>query len=89
MLSSVSDKAKWFTKTDLKLHNISATSKIVKKVIMNLDSSNASATNYIPVMVLKNYEPELSYILTEIFSMCLKRVLFSRLLEGLIGGPCL
>ena len=26
----------------------------------------------IPVMVLKNCEPELSYILTELFSMCLK-----------------
>ena len=41
-----------------------------RKVIRNLDSSNASDPNCIPVMVLKNCEPELSYILAELFNKC-------------------
>ena len=48
---------------NLKLHNISIMPKMVKKVIMNLDSSKASGPDRIPVVVLKNCEPELSYIL--------------------------
>ena len=81
MLSSASDKAKLFAEnvfknpnlddsrislpvfhsiTNLKQHNISVTPKTVKKVIMNLD--------FIPVVVLKNCEPELSYILAEFFN---------------------
>ena len=36
--------------TNLKLHNISVTSKIVKKVIMNIDSSKASAPDCIPLV---------------------------------------
>ena len=47
-------------RTNLKLHNISITPKIVKKVITNLDSSKASGPDCIPVVVLKNCEPELS-----------------------------
>ena len=49
---------------------------VTKKVIINLDSSSVSGTNYIPVMVLKNCEPELSYILAELFNMCLKEYVF-------------
>ena len=45
---------------------------MVKKVIMNLHLSKASGPDCIPVVVLKNYEPELSYILAELFSKCLK-----------------
>ena len=45
---------------------------MVKKVIMILDLSKASGPDYIPVMVLKNCEPELSYILAELFNKCLK-----------------
>ena len=45
---------------------------MVKKVITNLDSSKASGPGCIPVVVLKNCEPELLYILAELFSMCLK-----------------
>ena len=56
----------------MKLHNILITPKIVKKVIANLDSSKASGPDCIPVVVLKNCEPELSYILAELFNMCLK-----------------
>ena len=46
-------------RTDLKLHNIFITPKMVKKVILNLDSSKASGPDRIPVVVLKNCEPEL------------------------------
>ena len=64
------------SRTNLKLHNISVTPKMVKKVIMNLDSSKASGPDCIPVVVLKNCEPELSYILAELFNMCLKESCF-------------
>ena len=44
------------SRTNLKLHNISITSKMVKKVILNLDSSKTSGPDCIPVVVLKNCE---------------------------------
>ena len=50
------------SKTNMKLH-ISATPKMLKKVISNLDSSKASG-------------PELSYILAELFNKCLKESWF-------------
>ena len=59
-------------RTNLKLLNISVTPKLVKKVIMNLDLSKASGPDCIPVLVLKNCEPELSFIIAELFSKCLK-----------------
>ena len=92
MLSFASNKAKSFAKnfsknsnldnsgislpvfpcrTNLKLHNISVTS-----VIMNLDLSKTSGPDCIPVVVLKNCEPELSYILAELFNKCLKESCF-------------
>ena len=64
------------SRTDLKLHNISVTPKMVRKVVMNLDLSKASGLYIIPVDVLKNCEPELSYILAEIFNKCLKEYCF-------------
>ena len=45
---------------------------MVEMVIMNLDLSKASGSDCIPVVFLKNCEPELSYILTELFNKCLK-----------------
>ena len=48
----------------LKLHNISVTPKIV------------NCSDCIPVVFLKNCEPELSYILAELFSKCLKECCF-------------
>ena len=48
------------SRTNLKLHNISVTSTMVKKVIMNLDFAKASGSDCIPVVILKNYEPEFS-----------------------------
>ena len=56
----------------MRLHNISVTPKMVRKVVMTLDLSKASGLDYIPVVVLKNCEPELSYILAELFNKCLK-----------------
>ena len=52
-----------------KLHNIPITLKLVKKIITNLDSSRMSGPDYIPVVVLKNCEPEISYIPAELFSI--------------------
>ena len=49
---------------------------MVKKVIMNLDSSKVSGPDCNPVVVLKNCEPELSYILAKLFNMCLKESCF-------------
>ena len=89
MLSSASDKAKLFagnfpknsnpvfpSRNGLKLLSISIAPKIVKKVITSFDSSKASGPDCIPVVFLKNCEPELSYILAELFNMCLKESCF-------------
>ena len=54
------------SRTNLKLHNIYVTPKMVKKVITNLDSSDP---DYISVLVLKNGESELSYILAELINV--------------------
>ena len=56
------------SKTNLKLRNFSVTPKTVKKFIMNLDLSQAPGPDGIPVVVLKNCEPELSYVLAELFN---------------------
>ena len=64
------------SRTNLKLHNISVTPKMVRKVVMNLDLLKASGPDCIPVVVLKNCEPELSYILAELFNKCLKECCF-------------
>ena len=42
------------SRTNLKLHNISVTLKMVRKVIMNLELSKAPGPDCIPVVVLKN-----------------------------------
>ena len=44
----------FLSRTNLKLHSIFITPKMVKKIIMNLDLSKASAPDCIPVLVLKN-----------------------------------
>ena len=76
------------SRTNLKLHIISLTTMMFKKVTTNLDSLKASGPDFIPVAVLKNCEPELLFILVEIFNVS-ERILFSRLLEGRIGGLCI
>ena len=64
------------SRTNLKLHNISVTPKMVKRVIMNLDLLKGSGPDCIPVVALKNCEPDLSYILVELFNKCLKESCF-------------
>ena len=66
----------FLSRTNLKLHNISVTPTIVKKISMKLDLSKVSGHECIPVVVLKNCQPELSYILTEFFNKCLKESCF-------------
>ena len=63
-------------RTHLKLHNIYVTPIMVKKVVMNLDLSKASGPDCIAVVILKNCEPELSYIFAELFNKCLKESCF-------------
>ena len=60
------------SRTNLKQCNIFAVPKLVRKVITNFDLSNASDIDSITVVVLKNSEPKHSYILAELFNMCLK-----------------
>ena len=64
------------SRTNLKQHNISITPKLVKEVITNLDLSKASGPDCIPVVVVKNCEPELLSILAELFNICLKESCF-------------
>ena len=64
------------SRTDLKLHNISQTPKLVEKVTCNLDLSKVFGLNCITEVVLKNCESELSYTLPEPFSMYLKESSF-------------
>ena len=49
---------------------------MVKKIITNLDSLKASGPDCIPVVVLKNCEPELSYVLATLFNKYLKESCF-------------
>ena len=66
----------FLSRANLKLHNIYMTPKMVKKVIIILDSSKASGPDCIPVMVLENREPELSYIVAQLFNICQKESCF-------------
>ena len=43
---------------------------------MNLDLSKTSDPDCIPVVVLKNCEPEISFILAELFNICRKESCF-------------
>ena len=63
------------SRTNLKLY-FSVSPKMGKKVIMNLDLSKASGLDCIPVVVPKNCERKLSYILAELFNNCLKESYF-------------
>ena len=64
----------FLSRTNLKVH-ISVSPKMVKKVI-RFDLSKASGPDCIPVLVLKNCEPVLSYILAELFNKCVKESYF-------------
>ena len=75
-LFSLLTYTKYSLRTNLKLHNISVAPKMVRKVVMNLDLSKASGPDCILVVVLKNCELKLSYILAELFNKCLKESCF-------------
>ena len=49
---------------------------MVRKIITNYDSSKVSGPHCVPVVVLKNCDPEFSCILAEHFNMCLKESYF-------------
>ena len=49
---------------------------MVKKAVMNLDLSKTSGPDCIAVVVLKNCEPKLFYIMAELFNKCLKESCF-------------
>ena len=66
----------FLSRTNLKLNNTSVTPKMVRRVVMKLDFSKASGPDCIPVVVLKNCELGLSYILAELFNKCLKESCF-------------
>ena len=66
----------FLSRTNLKLDNISITPKMIEKVITNLDLLKASGPDYIPVVVRKNCERELSCIPAELFKMYLKESCF-------------
>ena len=57
------------SRTNVKLRNISVTPKMVEKVITNLESSEVFGPDCVPVVVH-------SYILAELFNMCLKESCF-------------
>ena len=61
----------------LKLSNTPATSKMIKMVKTNLDYSNTSGLDCIPLAVLKNCKHEFPNISTDLFDMCLKGSYFS------------
>ena len=65
------------SRANLKLHNISVTPKMVKKVITSLGCSKASGPDCIPVVVSKNFELELLYVLPELSNMHLEESCFS------------
>ena len=79
VLSSASDKAKLFAE-NCSLNSSLDDSGVSLPVFpsrTNLKLHNISITpNCIPVVVLKNCEPELSYILAELFNKCLKESSF-------------
>ena len=57
-------------RTNLKLHDISITPKMVQKVMTNLDSSKVSGPDCFQWWFYRTV-PELSYILDELFNKCL------------------
>ena len=61
--------------------------KVIQKVIINLGLWKASGPDSIPVVVLKNCEPELSYMLAELFTKCLRESYFPDFWEFLSVVP--
>ena len=66
------------------LHNLPVTPKMVKNVITDLSHFNVTCPDCIPVTVLKNWEPDFSYILVVLFNMFMKESCFFGQFESLI-----
>ena len=64
------------SRTNVTLHTIFVTLKMIKKVMTSLNLSQVSRPDCIPVVVFKKCESEVLYILAELFNMCLKESSF-------------
>ena len=64
------------SRTNLKLHSILVSLKTMKWVIPNLGSSKVSNTDCILLAVLNNCEPKFSYLLADLFNICMKGATF-------------
>ena len=62
--------------TNLKMHNILLALIVVKNFKTDLHSSKVSGSDCIHAVLLKNYKPELSCILANLFNICLKESYF-------------
>lgn len=74
------------SRTIPKLHNLSVTPKMLKKVINTFNSSKGSGPYCIPLVALSNCVPKLLSSL--IFLIMFKVILFFISLESLICEPC-
>lgn len=74
------------SRTIPKLHNLSVTPKMLKKVINTFNSSKGSGPYCIPLVALSNCAPKLLSSL--IFLIMFKVILFFISLESLICEPC-
>ena len=73
LYDSCSSLPVFLSRTNLKLHNISVTLKMIKVGIKKLDLSKAFCPDCITVVVLTNCELEFSSILAELFHKFLKQ----------------
>ena len=76
------------SRTNLKLDNIPVTLKLVKRVIADFDFSKVCGQDCISVVVWKNWEPELSYVIAKIFNVS-EGLLYSRFLKSLMCSSCI
>ena len=76
-------------RTISKLPDISATPKILKKVITNFDLAKASGPDCILMLFLNNWDSEFSYHASFTFQLVSERALFFIFLEDFIGGYCI
>ena len=59
----------FFYRSNPKLQSYLATPKFIKKIIINLDLPMVSGADCITLVVLDNCEPELSFMLAELFNI--------------------
>ena len=70
------------SRTAVKLDDIPVTPKLVKKAINSINFSKASDPDCILVAVMKNFEPEFSYILAGRFIIILRKSCFPDCWKG-------